>query len=538
MPPTRDDDPHRVLAQLIRRARQRLGWSAERAATEAKRRGLDNLSARNIRDYETPGKRKRDPTEDVILRFATLFGENKEEWLSNFPGHGLNALLLSRESIFEIQRDLQEGDRVALLSSRAFLEDSDSEVSDLVVRNLKRGVAYTYYFPAPEDSGPYGGAAAEAYRRFRDERVARERFDKTPLLFGFAVNFKRFRYFSNLHTIVRHTSARPVLNQTYCFIELSRGGSGGPEQAWYVVPEEPRKQIFRNLRDARSSVADFGMPLLALNSRLFRVGDEYVQWFRRTNSAAEYSELRQILGHTGDRCLEGLLEEIGHTPRLRDRDKVSYLDIGCGDGALASAVADYLANLAQVAVVGLDASQAQLDVALTEFKRLPNVAFEPVKRTLESFESDRRFNLITAVHSLYVIDEAYTRRIFELLEPGGLACIWLAMRKENVITDVCVACDDVLRPGQRRNTADDVVSFAKAAGLNASIQEFAGAISGLLDGEDLTPDGQKLIDFCALQKVAQGTREWNAGAAALRASLGPDGSHPITDGLIVFQRDA
>jgi hypothetical protein len=112
------------------------------------------------------------------------------------------------------------------------------------------------------------------------------------------------------------------------------------------------------------------------------------------------------------------------------------------------------------------------------------------------------------------------------------------MRQQNVVTAVSDAVDSVLRPEQRRNAAEDVVKYAKGAGLAPKMTTSVGTVGPLLDGEgNPTDNGRNLIDFCALQQLERGSPAWAAAVGALRSSSRPDhGDHPLTDGLLVIQR--
>lgn len=536
MPPAnRTGDPIQTLSDLIRGGLEQKGWSVDTAAAEAKRRKLAGLGARNLRNY-LAGRVKRTPTKRIILRFAKLFNAHEDSWLSHFPDFGID-LLLDKDAVIRDQSQLQEGDEVIVISSRAFLEADDPEVVDVVLQNLDRGITYKYYFPSGP-SNPYTDVAAASYKRFRELNVGRYGFTMPPLIFGYSIKPSIFRYFSGLHTVVRFASRLPGVSKTYVYIELSQGASGHPVQAWYLLPENTARAIEQNLNEARISIADDELPILPLNRCLNRVRGDYVKWFQRDESVARYKDLRPVLGHSGDRCVRSLKSEIARMPRAEKA--IRYLDIGCGDGAITYEVAQYMAQQSEVAVttVGLDTSAAQLRSASAAFTQARDITFRAHDGTFETFDEREPYHLVTAIHSWYAIDEAYVRRIYELLEPGGIACIWLAMRQDNVVTAVCDAVDSVLRPEQRRNAAEDVVKYAKGAGLSPKMTASAGTVTPLLDAQDSpTDNGRKLINFCALQDLERGTPAWEAATKALRSSRRTGrGDHPLTDGLLVIQR--
>jgi SAM-dependent methyltransferase len=527
------------LAGLIERNLHDRSWSPDDAETEAKKLKLGTgLSARNIREYLNTGRnldtgRKRPPTKAIIRRFALLFGQSEDEWVAQFPRFGVSPALLDRTTVIAAQSQLLDGDQVLLISCRPFLEASDIHVADEVLRNLDRGLQYVYFYPHGS-SNPYGDEAETSYRQFRDTSVAHYRFSRSPRVFGYTVDPSRFKYFSALHTIVHYASRVPGLTKTYVYIEYTRDNAGQKEHAWYVIPDQTWREIEANLRTTRSQIPNLGLPLQALNPRIATVSLNYVKWFKQPAKVSEYAALRPVLGHSGDRCIRALKTEFARMKRPRAS---RYLDIGCGDGAVTRSVADFIAEHSKVVVTGLDVSRSQLDAAKRQF-RGGRIEFEAVDASFEDFRAPRGYNFITAIHSLYAIDEAYLRRVYELLQPGGIACVWMAMGKDNVVTAISDAVDEVLRPGQRRNAAEDVASYAMAAGLDPSVSEHVGTIQGLLDEKGkLTKDGRKLVQFCALEPLKPDNPAWAAATRAINGpTLLPEGRHSLKDALIVLSR--
>lgn len=532
-----------TLAELIRRALESTGWSVERAAQEAEHLGLSGLSQRNIRDYLN-NQRKRPPSDSIIRRFARLFRENEEGWLGQFPQSGLDPLLLRREAVMANQERLSKGDEVTLISSRAFLEADDGNLMRGVLRTLNRGVTYKYYFPAADNSQhPFRADAYDSYQRFRETHVARHSFDNPPSIFGYAVDPARFKYFSPLHTIVHYDSNVPGVSRTYVYIEATRGNAGQVSQVWYAVPDSTWQQIEVNLREARSPVADANMPMLPLNPFLRGVRGEYIDWFLAEDSPTRYGALRPILGHSADRCVEAIKREISGIARseVSSLGELLYLDVGCGDGYITRLIAEHLVQRSLgVKAVGLDVSASQLQKATDLSKNSSKkIHFDWRTGTFETFHWEGpQFRVITAIHSMYTIDEAYVRRLYELLAPGGIACIWMAMRDNNIVTSICDAVDAVLRPGQRRNAAEDVEAYARGAGLSPNLRLQRAAIPSLISADGRpSPDGEILIDFCALQPARNNERVLAAALKVLVPAPPLDSrDHPLTDGLIVIEK--
>lgn len=524
--------PEKILSELILRALTTKRWSVDNAAGQAKKMKLPSLSARNIREYLS--EKRQTPAKATIERFADLFDESRESWLSQFPGYGVGPMLLGRESILQNQLRLQDGDLVTLISSRPFLEAEDQLVQNTVLQNLNRGLKYIYYYPDPTAKpNPFGVTASASYLMFRDI-VRRYRFATIPLLFGFPLRHSEFKFFSGLHTVVRLQSSNAHFTKTYAFIEIESGDQ--IEQAWYELPKTVWQQINANLVQARSGIADMNQPITALNPCLTSLRAEYMAWFKLPTMTTLYSKLRPTLGHAGDRCMKEIVSEISKT-EFPD-ETVNYLDIGCGDGEITSAITSHLVKRAKVYVVCLDVSSAQIMLASKAVKTSDRVSVETTTVEFESYKTDMQFHLITAIHSLYVVDQAYIRSIYDRLAPGGIAFIWMASRHNNIMTHICNDIDSVLRSGQRRNSAEDMHEYAQLAGLSTQFRTVSGTIEALLDSQDnLTDDAETLLEFCALQTLPTHAVARNTTVNTIRRlSTESGGVLSLTDGLLLIVR--
>jgi len=490
---------------------------------------------KTIGDYANNRKRGK-PSRSIITKVARLFGEVEQNWLSQFPDLGEEPLLLVKDAILREQGELEEGDEVSLISSRAFLETNDSEVRALVLRKLDQGIVYKYYFPTPGSSS-FENVAAESYLSFHARWIKNHSFNRPPFIFGYDVNPNCFRFFSGLHSIVRYYSRSNGVAKTYIYIEPVQGEYMHIEQVFYRVPNDVAAQIDSNLVESCDGIANARIPLQPLNPWLFRVANDYMEWFQKRENAVSYGLVRPILGHSGERCLVALKTQIGRI-RLESQDTLRYLDVGCGDGVLTLEIAKFVASNKKVDVVGLDASSAQLQLAIAQFQDVLNVSFREHQGTFETFKTPDSFDLVTAIHSLYAVDEAYLRHIYNLLAPGGIALIWMAMRVRNVVTSICDAVDSVLRPGQRRNAAESVKKYAEALGLEPQLVEYQGTVVSLIDSKNHPNEAvRSLIDFCALQAVIMDSEAWEAAVTELSASTPADnGGHPLTDGMVVIRR--
>ena len=99
-----------------------------------------------------------------------------------------------------------------------------------------------------------------------------------------------------------------------------------------------------------------------------------------------------------------------------DREPVSILDLGCGNGVNTSFIADRFQN---ASVDAIERSEAQIQEAISRNSRL-NITY--VHTPFEQFEIGRKYDFILASHVLQYIDsdlEGFVKKATEMLEKDG-----------------------------------------------------------------------------------------------------------------------
>ena len=201
-------------------------------------------------------------------------------------------------------------------------------------------------------------------------------------------------------------------------------------------------------------MADLGLPYQPLNKKLTTISQEYAQAFSADETVRVYGDVRKLASNVDD-CVSAIRGVwVAEHPKKDIGTPWRYLDIGCGDGETTLRIIETLENgdVSGVHATIIEPSLIESDLAQ---RRITTGAREVrvVRSTLEDAELAGGFHLITSVHSFYTIDEAYLRRMYEYLAPGGLACIWIGALENNVVNRICAALDQHFRRG-RRNYAE------------------------------------------------------------------------------------
>jgi SAM-dependent methyltransferase len=121
-------------------------------------------------------------------------------------------------------------------------------------------------------------------------------------------------------------------------------------------------------------------------------------------------------------------------PSLRPGRPCRVLSVGCGSGMLDVPVATRLASrTAELQYVGVNPNRVECEVFERLFRKasLPGARVEVVPETFESFETDRAFDLIHFVHSLYYMPDPCValEKARKLLAPGGRLIVFHAPRE-------------------------------------------------------------------------------------------------------------
>ena len=230
------------------------------------------------------------------------------------------------------------------------------------------------------------------------------------------------------------------------------------EEVWIRLENDTASDYVRALADYSEPVDAIGIYENRLESP---IQDSYRQQFVNPQQVARYARLRDSINTT--QTVSGILEEFldkwwAGLSRADERPRlVRLLDIGTGDGHVLAHVRDFLSKRLRVKSTRTrrrHAALGALRITAVEPARVPPNMWSAVLdesatlRVNEAFEDfdlgDEEYDLVLAVHSWYLIDPSYLKKVYDGLGANGMALIVLAPFRDNVLNAVCSAVDELI----------------------------------------------------------------------------------------------
>ena len=140
---------------------------------------------------------------------------------------------------------------------------------------------------------------------------------------------------------------------------------------------------------------------------------------------------------------------------LRDQGPPSVLDVGCGNGALLSALQSRIDS-----GVGVDVSSRFIAIAQARTRTLPHLSFAPITDSTLPF-ADRSFDVVISFLSFRYLDwNAVIPEVLRVLKPGGRMLIVDMVKQRATPADALhvarAAVGHVLRPLRDRRFHRDI----------------------------------------------------------------------------------
>lgn len=272
------------------------------------------------------------------------------------------------------------------------------------------------------------------------------------------------------------------------------------------------------------------------------VGDESYEVIRGLANTRETvrslaTELAQILSRSH-----------GEEPFLK------WLDVGCEDGANTTVVFDVLrAHHLNVSLTAIETSKQRNPEPILKYSAFLN------DRSFEDFvpelPRDHKYDLITSIHSWYVIDPLFLLHAYRLLSENGVLLLVMAPYEENVFNEITHIIDGEIAerndlresayPAKRitadpyRNYAEDIVEACNEFFGSNNIQprRNRGTIerSLLINGGGLTNEAKSIVNFFCHRTITADQKLYDKVASRL-TNYGAPTHFPCDEWYIVLER--
>ena len=420
---------------------------------------------------------------------------------------------------------------MTVISADGFLEAHDEGFYDHIKRAIQRGLEVFYLIPQTN----------AAFRSFDDyNKTLRKKFKKDLS----ASEQKRVHCYhldpdaeliglsSRIIVFGKKSNTSIISEQIYVYVSSGH-------QYWIEYHEDKRHSFLTKLENAIDPVpfnppdvddADWRLPSLIKNQ--YQIGF--------TGREKGYGRVREMLGTASS------AEEVTRLALLHFVDcefawehrALRWLDIGCEDGANTEIIYDDLSsnNERQISLTAIDSSAHQKPNDVLQrsvYWRGLNGIFE---RYVENHPPSEKYDLITLLHSAYVIDPLYIVEAYRRLTDDGILILVSSPYRAgptpsgettsgNFINSICGVADGLLgrpRTGRSAQTAyefktitgdpwrnygeDWVAAFDKLFGAEGTCWRFALRKNEVktckIFGENnLTDDGALVAEFFAHGRI-------------------------------------
>lgn len=366
----------------------------------------------------------------------------------------------TQEEIEDIYKNLGPGHVVAIVSADGFKEANDAELFSAMLQLLEKGVEARYYYPKTD-----GNASVRDYAKLREHYLENQPA-KLPL-YGHQVSPDGQHLFGwNSRFIVvscRSKDGKAVtIEHVFQYLTISARRTNGdsyPEEVWVRFEEEAALSYAKLLRRWAEPVEGVGIYRNRLASQ---VQVSYRQQMGSGEQLKRYRALRAAIGtssaltHVLDDALSLWKNQRRHAGEFA---LVRVLDIGSGDGDVLEELIKRLHTEFVKPTDMQDASvlwrpKGALHVTTVEPAILLPEKLADILRDKATVRSDTTFeeyksksggfDLIFSVHSFYLIDPSYLRKVYDLLHDDGMAVIMIAPLASNILNTICFVVDQAL----------------------------------------------------------------------------------------------
>lgn len=187
------------------------------------------------------------------------------------------------------------------------------------------------------------------------------------------------------------------------------------------------------------------------------------------------------------------------------KNKSSYLDIGGGTGEKTLSIA----KIFGINKVDFLEPSEKASVLFSKAAKKRGLDFRAVNTSFENFTPSEKYGLITSIHSWYYIDLQELDKLYNILEKGGVACIYLD-RKDDVIKKIQDICEKWL--GFESNNIEDIVGYLEKRKIKFRLFCEEKPLKSLIKDGRLTEKAKTIISLVSYTR-------WNKIPASVKEEI-------------------
>jgi hypothetical protein len=451
--------------------------------------------------------------------------------------------ILDERDIEKIYRDIEADSFIWIFSADGFLEadEGEGQFFDVVSRALGKGIKISYFFPDSKSAAESHRAFAKIIQDFiRDHGPA-----ITEKVKGFFILAEGgFLYAHSSRFVVFGKSpenGERIFQRVMLFIRSvsPRGGH------WIEMGDLLRDNFRHRMKRAIDPIEH--VPVVVAGRRWHLpslVQERYRTSFDNANDR-RYAVVRNLVNTQAAvaNLAERVSQIVNRSDYKRRKPGLEWLDIGCEDGSnTLVAFNTFRSHDLPVSLTAIETSPQTEPLPILQHSVFLNGSEWGLEQFLEKAPRDYKYDIMTSVHSWYVIDPIYILSIFRLLQSDGVMAFIIAPYRNNIINKITGVVDGFIREKFRsrdasypmkevkedpyRNFGEDVLIACRwFFGNDADAVKLLKRDNATIDTRKLlttkgtlTSDGKAVAEFFAHGMIKMNDKIYAAVAEAIKAS--------------------
>ena len=205
----------------------------------------------------------------------------------------------------------------------------------------------------------------------------------------------------------------------------------------------------------------------------------------------------------------------------------NYLDVGGGTGVKTSKI---MKGIGIARVDFLEPSRK----ASSNFRKKSGLDINVINSSFEDFETEKQYDLITAIHTWYYINLDALEKLYRILKDGGTACIFMDSKGDTLkkIQKIC----ELEFLGYKSNNAEDVCKYLDKIGIKYTIHKDAKTFSGLVKNGDLTARTKTIMSLVSYSKWSSIQLSAKLAVKKMLIGISKEDKYPSRRWLIVVRK--